>query len=124
MRVDRFWAFVTPPGVAVGEGVAVGPGGVAVAATVAVGVGPGGVAVAVAVALAVAVGVAVGVGVPGVGVGVGVEQAWLSFRFAAVTLPVSTAAPSRMVSVQVPLICAVVSPPNVALSEVTGGGLV
>jgi hypothetical protein len=49
----------------------------------------------VAVAVAVAVGVAVGVGVP---------HALPSFRFAAVTLPVSPPPASRIVKVQFPLI--------------------
>ena len=95
------------PGVGVGEGVQIWQG-----VTVAVAV-----AVAVGVDVAVAVGVAVGVGVGVVG------HAWAIFRFAAVTLPVSPPPPSRIVSVQVPLICAVVNPPNVALSDVTGAGL-
>ena len=70
-------------------------------------------------------GVAVGVTLPpGVGDGVGDPQGCAIFRFAAVTVPVSPPPPSRMVSVQFPLICAVVNAPNVALSEVTGAGLV
>jgi hypothetical protein len=93
---------------------------VAVAVALGVAVAGGGVAVAVGVAVAGG-GVAVATGVA---VGVGVAQTPASFRFAAVTLPVSTAAPSRIVSVQVPLIWPVVSPPNVVFSDVTGGGLV
>ena len=85
------------------------------------------VAVAVALGLAVAVAVAVGLAVAvavAVGVGVGVPQAPDSFRFDAVTVPVSIAAPSRIVSVHVPFICAVLSAPKVAFNEVIGGGSV
>ena len=81
------------------------------------------VAVAVGVAVAVALGLAVAVAVA-VGVGVGVPHAVASFRFAAVTVPVSTDAASRTVSVHTPLICPVVRPPKVAFSDVTGAGSV
>jgi hypothetical protein len=94
------------------------------------GEGAGG-AVGLGVGLIIGVGVAVGDGVTvwnGVGVAdgvaVGVAHIWPSLRFAAVTVPVSVAAASRIVNVQVPLICAVVSPAKVVLSEVTGGGFV
>jgi hypothetical protein len=110
---------LAPHGVAVAVAV-----GLAVAVAVAVAVALGlAVAVAVGVGLAVAVAVAVAVTVA-VAVGVGVPQLWPSLRFDAVTTPVSIAAPSRIASVHVPLICAVLSPPKVTLSEVIGGGLV
>jgi hypothetical protein len=129
--VERLTFCEAGPGVGVADAVAVAVAvGLAVAEAVAlaeaVGVGVGGGSVGVADGVgggSVGVGVGVGGGGVGVAVGVGVAQAWPIFRFAAVTLPVSTAAPSRITSVQVPLICAVVSGAKVALSEVTGAGL-
>lgn len=52
------------------------------------------------------------------------QLAPFSTRLAAVTVPVSAAAPSRIESVHVPLIWALVSPANAAVRLVTGAGLV
>ena len=67
--------------------------------------------------------VGTGLGVP-VGAGVGVVQAALArVKFAAVTVPVSPPAPSRIVRVHVPLTCAVDRPANAAVKFVTGAGI-
>ena len=52
------------------------------------------------------------------------QLAPFSTRLAAVTDPVSAAAPSRIESVHVPLIWALVNPANAAVKLVTGAGFV